>query len=85
MAAQGACLWLDPSSVNAAIVNTFKSSCDRCLKTNGNNSKTNAKNFDGSHDRPMGPTGLYRISPVSLSKAVKNHAELEGMRDSHLR
>lgn len=85
LAAQGACLWLDPSSVNAAIVNTFKSSCDRCLKTSGNNSKTNAKNFDGSHDRPMGPTGLYRISPVSLSKAVKNHAELEGMRDSHLR
>lgn len=39
----------------------------------------------GSNGQSGGPSTFYRSSPISLAKAVKNHAELEGMRSSHLR
>ncbi|KAK9292664.1 hypothetical protein L1049_020642 [Liquidambar formosana] len=85
LAAQGAHLWLDTSSVNAAIINTFMSACDRYFGSLKNKSKNNTKTCDGFNGQSGGPTGVYRMSPISLEKAVKNHAELEGMRNSHLR
>ncbi|KAI7745417.1 hypothetical protein M8C21_016570 [Ambrosia artemisiifolia] len=77
LAARGAHLWLDTSSVNAAISSTYATACDKYLETNGSKNKGN--NLSGA------PTALCKSSPVSLAKAVKNHAELEGMRSSHLR
>ncbi|GLT94930.1 hypothetical protein SLE2022_126410 [Rubroshorea leprosula] len=74
LAAQGACLWLDTSSVNAAIVETYRSACDRYLLSHSNRSKQKTR-----------PSGVIMMSPISLAKAVKNDAELEGMRNSHLR
>ena len=42
--------------------------------------------LSGSNDTPaIGPIGFCRPSPVTFAKAVKNEAELEGMRNSHLR
>ncbi|KAK3418565.1 hypothetical protein EUGRSUZ_H04494 [Eucalyptus grandis] len=79
LAKQGRNLWLDTSSVNAAIVNTYKSACDKYL-----NKKSKARVHDYNGRSAM-PSGVYRASPISLAKAVKNDAELQGMRNSHLR
>ncbi|GAV63158.1 Peptidase_M24 domain-containing protein/Creatinase_N domain-containing protein [Cephalotus follicularis] len=88
LAAQGAQLWLDAASVNAAIVETYKSACDIYSGNTKNKSKSNARTCDtsaGQSGGPGGPTAIYRPSPISLAKAVKNSAELEGMQSSHLR
>ncbi|KAK9054796.1 hypothetical protein SSX86_025875 [Deinandra increscens subsp. villosa] len=77
LAARGAHLWLDTSSVNAAISSTYATACDKYFKKLGN--KRKGQNLSGA------PTTLCKSSPVSLAKAVKNHAELEGMRNCHLR
>ncbi|KAL0455076.1 UNVERIFIED_CONTAM: Aminopeptidase P2 [Sesamum latifolium] len=85
LALKGASLWLDTSSVSAAIVNTFRSACDKYISTAGvvnSNKKAVPNSPDG---QSCGPTVVYRSSPVSLAKAVKNEAELEGMRNCHLR
>ena len=82
---QGAHLWLDTSSVNAAIVNTYKSACDGYFRSIGNKSKDNPISYDSSNGQSGGPAGIYRTSPIYATKALKNQAELEGMRDSHLR
>ncbi|CAI9303350.1 unnamed protein product [Lactuca saligna] len=79
LAARGAHLWLDTSSVNAAIVSTYATACDKFLEGLGNNSKSKGKNLSGA------PSAFCKSSPISLAKAVKNDAELEGMRNSHLR
>ncbi|KAL4556321.1 hypothetical protein LXL04_038969 [Taraxacum kok-saghyz] len=79
LAARGAHLWLDTSSVNAAIVSTYATACDKFLEDVGSKSKSKGK------DLSRAPSVLCKTSPVSLAKAVKNHAELEGMRNSHLR
>ncbi|XP_048135894.1 aminopeptidase P2 isoform X1 [Rhodamnia argentea] len=79
LAKQGGNLWLDTTSVNAAIVNIYKSACDKYLNKN---SKARVQDFIG---RSAIPSGVYRASPISLAKAVKNDAELQGMRNSHLR
>ncbi|KAL0304718.1 UNVERIFIED_CONTAM: Aminopeptidase P2 [Sesamum angustifolium] len=85
LALKGASLWLDTSSVSAAIVNTFKSACDKYISTTGV-VKSNKKAVPNCPDgQSCGPTAVYRSSPVSLAKAVKNEAELEGMRNCHLR
>ncbi|XP_056168400.1 aminopeptidase P2-like isoform X4 [Syzygium oleosum] len=76
---QGGNLWLDTSSMNAAIVNTYKSACDNYLNKK---SKARVQDYNG---RSAMPSGVYRASPISLAKAVKNDAELQGMRNSHLR
>lgn len=86
-------LWLDKSSVNAAIFSKFKSACDKNIQKSGNNTKkrvghlTTTDNPSAkSHDAEIeGPSVYYRVSPVSEAKALKNEAELEGMRNSHLR
>ncbi|CAL5089282.1 unnamed protein product [Urochloa decumbens] len=65
LAEKGAKLWLDSSSVNAAIVTAFKSSCPDV-----ENGALHA---------------VYNVSPVTLAKSVKNEAEIEGMKNSHLR
>ncbi|XP_052194614.1 aminopeptidase P2 isoform X4 [Diospyros lotus] len=88
LAMRGAHLWLDTSSVNAAIVNTYKSACERCygsLGNESNKSKHNTKSYDGYNGQSGGPAAVYRPSPISMAKAVKNHAELEGMLNCHLR
>ncbi|KAL6964795.1 Aminopeptidase P2 [Sarracenia purpurea var. burkii] len=85
LALQGAHLWLDTSSVNAAIVNTYKFACERYFGSPGSKSKNNSISNDGFNGQSRGPAGICRTSPISLAKAVKNQAELDGMRNSHLR
>ncbi|KAF5463412.1 hypothetical protein F2P56_019329 [Juglans regia] len=85
LAAQDTHLWLDTSSVNAAIVNTYKSSSERFTGSHGNKTKGKSKMHDSSNGQSGGHSGVYKSSPISVAKAVKNHAELEGMRNSHLR
>ncbi|XP_010255999.2 PREDICTED: probable Xaa-Pro aminopeptidase P [Nelumbo nucifera] len=85
LATKGAQLWLDTSSVNAAIVATYRSACDKFL----GNLQKKGKNNKGKHEELIGesegPVGIYKVSPVTFAKAVKNPAELEGMQNSHLR
>ncbi|XP_047315787.1 aminopeptidase P2 [Impatiens glandulifera] len=85
LAAKGAQVWLDTSSVNAAIVNTYRTACDRYFERAGSKIKNSTASFAESSSQSMGPFGIYRTSPIPLAKAVKNHGELEGMRHSHLR
>lgn len=93
LAAQQARLWLDTSCVSTAIVNTFKSACDRYLENvvNQNNKKTagsisvNIQTHEVPGIQVEGPNALCKVSPITIAKAVKNHAEIEGMRNCHLR
>ncbi|XP_066398896.1 aminopeptidase P2-like [Miscanthus floridulus] len=93
LAEKGAKLWLDSSSVNAAIITAFKSSCDRRLKRKGKAGKKVGENEASSDDPITGDPGVqnlvisavYNVSPVALAKSVKNDAEIEGMKNSHLR
>ncbi|PPS06940.1 hypothetical protein GOBAR_AA13708 [Gossypium barbadense] len=74
LAAQGAQLWLDTSSVNAAIVETYKSALDKYCSNHGSKGKIKNKRYDESNGLSEGPSG-----------ALKNPAELEGMQNCHLR
>lgn len=85
MASQGARLWLDISSVNTAIVNAYNSACERYYKSLENKSESKTALNDGLNGWSGVPIGVYKVSPISLAKAVKNADELEGMRNSHLR
>ncbi|CAL1407354.1 unnamed protein product [Linum trigynum] len=88
LALKGTELWLDPSSINAAIVNTYKAAGEKHLESLGSEDNSMSKNpkvSNGSSGQSWGPCGVYRASPISLAKAVKNPCELEGMRNAHLR
>lgn len=93
LAEKGAKLWLDSSSVNAAIITAFKSSCDRRMKKKGKAGKKVGEKEASSDDPITGDLGVqngvisavYNVSPVALAKSVKNDAEIEGMKNSHLR
>ncbi|KAL4378489.1 hypothetical protein GQ457_02G039040 [Hibiscus cannabinus] len=86
LVAQGAHLWLDTSSVNAAIVETYKSALDKYRTDHGSQGKRKNKKYDESNGLSAGPSsGVYMRSPISLAKALKNPAELEGMQNCHLR
>ncbi|CAH9145144.1 unnamed protein product [Cuscuta epithymum] len=85
LAEKGVNLWMDTSSVNAAITNAYKSACDRYygIPAVKKGNKKGTKHDSNGDSR--GPHALYRSSPVSMAKAVKNSAELEGMQSCHLR
>lgn len=85
LAAKGAHLWLDKSTINAAITTTYDSACDTYFGGVESKNKVLSTNNHGSNGLSGGPAALYRPSPISFAKAVKNLAELEGMRNSHLR
>ncbi|TVU40093.1 hypothetical protein EJB05_13542 [Eragrostis curvula] len=93
LAEKGAKLWLDPSSVNAAIVNEFRLSCEKYMKKKGKAARKNGDKGESSDELRAKGTGsqsgelnvVYRVSPVTLAKAIKNEAEIEGMKNSHLR
>ncbi|XP_021859471.1 aminopeptidase P2 [Spinacia oleracea] len=78
LAVEGAHLLIDREAVNAAIVNTFKS-------TSNNKKEHKSKSYGRSNGGVNGAAAVYRNSPISMAKALKNHAEIEGMRNSHLR
>ncbi|CAJ2631626.1 unnamed protein product [Trifolium pratense] len=87
LAARGAALWLDTSSVNAAIVNAYNAACDKYYQNYENKHKTGNKVFDGSNEKSDvgAPIAVHKLSPVSLAKAIKNETELKGMQNCHLR
>ncbi|CAN6440887.1 unnamed protein product [Victoria cruziana] len=93
LAEKGTRLWLDKSSVNAALVNAFLSACSRCSeayqikeKSKSTSKLSENKGTRETSDLPIdGPAAVYETSPISLEKAVKNDVELEGMRQAHLR
>ncbi|CAF1938649.1 aminopeptidase P2 [Brassica napus] len=78
LAARGAQLLMDPSTLNVAIISTYKSACDKY----SSKPESKEKFTDGSSTKP---SGIYMQSPISWSKAIKNDAELQGMKNSHLR
>ncbi|RAL52500.1 hypothetical protein DM860_007357 [Cuscuta australis] len=85
LAEKGANLWLDKSSVNAAIENAYTSACDRYSRSLGGRKGNKGGTSLDSNGVSREPQALYRSSPVSMAKAVKNSAELEGMQSCHLR
>ena len=86
MAAKGALLWIDKSSVNAAIHKAFTSASEKHYQKLENKTKNRSDKLDEILDIHVGgPAAMCRVSPISMAKAIKNHAELEGMRNSHLR
>ncbi|WVZ62377.1 hypothetical protein U9M48_012135 [Paspalum notatum var. saurae] len=92
LAEKGAKLWLDSSSVNAAIVTAFKSSWNRHIKKKAAGKQIGEKEASSDERTTRGPgvqsealNAVYNVSPVTLAKSVKNEAEIEGMKNSHLR
>ncbi|ESW19042.1 hypothetical protein PHAVU_006G091700 [Phaseolus vulgaris] len=85
LAAQGAPLWLDTSSVNVAIVNAYGAACDKYYQNREKKHKTRTNSFDGYIESSDLPFAVHKVSPVSISKAIKNESELEGMQNCHLR
>ncbi|KAL2490535.1 Metallopeptidase M24 family protein [Abeliophyllum distichum] len=86
LAAKGACLWLDTSSVSAAIVNTYKFACNKFAGGIGSLINKNKRTIPlGPNGESWEPSAVNKSSPVCLAKAVKNEAELQGMCNSHLR
>ncbi|BBN15819.1 Xaa-Pro aminopeptidase [Marchantia polymorpha subsp. ruderalis] len=80
LALEGSKLWLDASRVSVAIKNAFN---DACLQYYSNLGSLEASKRELKEAN--GPASLHRSSPISLSKALKNDAELEGMKNAHLR
>ncbi|PKA57435.1 Xaa-Pro aminopeptidase [Apostasia shenzhenica] len=92
LAVKGAKLLLDSSSVNAAIVDVFSSALAGLYHKSGNKVSSNIDEggvLDSSKKNQSkeveDPSIIFRSSPVSLAKALKNAAEIEGMRNAHLR
>lgn len=79
--------------MNAAIITAFKSSCDRHMKKKGKTGEKVGEKEASSNNRITGDpsvhngviSAVYNVSPVALAKSVKNDAEIEGMKNSHLR
>jgi Xaa-Pro aminopeptidase len=79
--------------MNAAIITAFISSCDRHMKRKGKlGNKVEEKEV--SSDTPINRSpgvengavnAVFNVSPVTLAKSIKNEAEIEGMKNSHLR
>ena len=80
LAVGGARLLIDSATVNAAIVNSFKLAA-KIHDKKGHKSKS----YNSSNGSFEGATVVYKSSPISIAKALKNCAEIEGMRNSHLR
>ncbi|KAL8159507.1 hypothetical protein V2J09_001044 [Rumex salicifolius] len=85
LADQGARLWLDTSSVNAAVVNTFDSACDKHSRRFGSSKRKMAGRNGSSNGQLDGPAIIHKISPIPIGKAIKNQFEIEGMKNCHLR
>uniref|UniRef100_A0A1D1XFI7 Putative Xaa-Pro aminopeptidase P n=1 Tax=Anthurium amnicola TaxID=1678845 RepID=A0A1D1XFI7_9ARAE len=90
LAARESKLWLDTSSVNAAIFSKFNTACDRHFANLGKKMKAKLDQeklqvHENNDFSIWKPSGFYRASPITFAKAVKNEAELEGMCNSHLR
>lgn len=88
LAGEGAKLWLDASRVSVAIKNAFSDACmqyyDNCMSSRSSKSGSKEE-AEPERKEANGPAALHRPSPVGLAKALKNDAELEGMRQAHLR
>lgn len=93
LAHDGQKLWLDPSKVSVAVIDSFNDACSQYyeeLKTEEGKMADAAGPAEKTGDvvnikEANGPAAIYRLSPVGLAKALKNAAELEGMKQAHLR
>ncbi|KAK8329897.1 hypothetical protein V6Z12_A11G357200 [Gossypium hirsutum] len=90
LAAQGAQLWLDTSSVNAAIVETYKSALDKYCSNHGSKGKIKNKRYDESNGLSEGPSGLeeeihnnVELTEVDVAdKLLEFRAKKEGFLDT---
>eukprot|EP01018_Ginkgo_biloba_P032583 Gb_05542 [translate_table: standard] len=84
-------LWLDTSCINVAIVGAFSSACNRFYEKLANKRKgLKEAKMKSQEEKSLeiemeGPVEIHKSSPVALAKAIKNDAELNGMRQAHLR
>lgn len=86
LASKGSKLWLDSSRVSVAIKNAFDDACAQYYEDlEIARSKRSSKGKTAFDEELNGPAALHRPSPVGIAKAIKNDAELEGMRQAHLR
>lgn len=69
-----------------AIKNAFDDACAQYYEDlEIARSKRSSKGKTAFDEELNGPAALHRPSPVGIAKAIKNDAELEGMRQAHLR
>ncbi|KAI5077889.1 hypothetical protein GOP47_0007713 [Adiantum capillus-veneris] len=89
LASNGCKLWLDPARVNIAVFNAFNAACKthyrNCKKSKKAGQAEKISSNHTSGNEMDAPYVLERTSPVPLAKAKKNAAELNGMRQAHLR
>lgn len=81
-------MWLDSARVSVAIKNAFDDACVQYyedLETARSRKRGSKEQTTTDKEELDGPAALHRPSPVGIAKAIKNEAELEGMRQAHLR
>lgn len=86
LAADGLSLWVDTSKVSYAVYQAAKEAAD----ANKANPKKRARTASDSSSSSGAPGASRKLlvelpSPVNAAKAVKNDAEMSGMREAHLR
>eukprot|EP00252_Welwitschia_mirabilis_P023369 TRINITY_DN6584_c0_g1_i1.p1 TRINITY_DN6584_c0_g1~~TRINITY_DN6584_c0_g1_i1.p1 ORF type:complete len:717 (-),score=142.42 TRINITY_DN6584_c0_g1_i1:201-2351(-) len=92
LAENGARLWLDAATINAAIVNAFEIGCNDYSEKLAKREKKIRKGLNKMATKESfsrvdaeGPLVIYKTSPIAIAKGIKNEAELEGTRNAHLR
>jgi len=79
---------LDSARVSVAIKNAFDDACAQYyedLETARSKKRGSKGRSTADREELDGPAALHRPSPIGIAKAIKNEAELEGMRQAHLR
>ncbi|XP_047179946.1 aminopeptidase P2 isoform X2 [Vigna umbellata] len=76
---------LKKADIQIRTYNSIISEIERYYRNRENKHKTRTNGFDGSIESSDVPFAVHKVSPVSISKAIKNESELEGMQNCHLR
>ncbi|KAK9805604.1 hypothetical protein WJX72_007339 [[Myrmecia] bisecta] len=87
LGAAGTKIWADPSKVSFALVTAAKEGAAGTspAQAGAKRSRTEAEPAPAAQARRDAALFVEKPSPVTLAKAVKNPAELDGMREAHLR
>lgn len=89
LARRGCKIWLDPAKANLALYEGVQDAVKDALSTQKRKkSQSKKRKSDGDSVSPalsLDAAVVEAPSPIAMAKAIKNPAELEGMREAHLR
>lgn len=85
LAAAGNSIWMDPARVSFAMKTVAQSAAAAGTPSEGPRKKKARGTAEANGVAKSGVTIVEKPSPVTQAKAVKNEAELAGMKEAHLR